>query len=58
MTRIGNLAVIAAAGAVAWTPAPWPDLVVASVIGGLVLQSSWAIVHDARVDLHEARERS
>ncbi|MFC1457885.1 MULTISPECIES: cation diffusion facilitator family transporter [Microvirga] len=48
---IGNVAVIIAAGLVAWTATPWPDLVVAVVIAGLFLQSSWAIIKDARRDL-------
>ncbi len=55
---IGNLAVIIAAGLVAWTGTPWPDLVVALVIAGLFLQSSWTIVRDARADLREARDPS
>lgn len=55
---IGNLAVIVAAGLVAWTGTPWPDLVVAFVIAGLFLQSSWTIVRDARADLREAGESS
>jgi Co/Zn/Cd efflux system component/copper chaperone CopZ len=52
---IGNLAVVIAAGLVAWTDTPWPDLIVAVVIAGLFLQSSWSIVRDARADLQEAR---
>lgn len=52
---IGNLAVVIAAGLVAWTRSPWPDLVVALVIAGLFLHSSWVIIHDARADLREAR---
>lgn len=44
----GGLAVIAAAGVVAWKAAPRPDLIVAFVITGLFLQSSWTIVHEAR----------
>ncbi|WP_303674745.1 cation diffusion facilitator family transporter [Vampirovibrio chlorellavorus] len=51
---IGNLAVVIAAGLVAWTHTPWPDLVVAAVVAGLFLQSSWSIVRDARNDLREA----
>lgn len=51
---IGNLAVVIAAGLVAWTGTAWPDLAVAVVIAGLFLQSSWAIVRDARTDLREA----
>ena len=52
---IGNVAVIIAAGLVAWTATPWPDLVVAVVIAGLFLQSSWAIIKDARGDLKAAQ---
>ncbi len=51
---LGNLAVVVAAGLVAWTGTPWPDLVVAVVIGALFLQSSWSIVRDARTDLRES----
>ncbi|MBX9934324.1 MAG: cation diffusion facilitator family transporter [Methylobacterium sp.] len=51
---IGNLAVIVAAGLVAWTATPWPDLAVAVVIAGLFLQSSWSIVRSARRDLAQA----
>lgn len=52
---LGNLAVVIAAGLVAWTGSPWPDLVVAVVIAGLFLQSSWSIVRDARADMDEVR---
>lgn len=51
---IGNAAVVVAAGLVAWTGTAWPDLVVAAVIAGLFLQSSWSIVRDARADLRDA----
>lgn len=51
---LGNLAVVIAAGLVWWTGTPWPDLVVAVIIAGLFLQSSWSIVRDARADLREA----
>ena len=51
---IGNAAVVAAAGLVAWTGTPWPDLVVAVVIAGLFLTSAWSIVRDALGDLREA----
>jgi Co/Zn/Cd efflux system component len=51
---IGNVAVVAAAGLVAWTRSPWPDLTVAGIISLLFLQSSWSIVRDARGDLREA----
>ncbi len=52
---IGNAAVVVAAGLVAWTGTAWPDLVVALVIAGLFLHSSWSIIRDARADLGEAR---
>lgn len=48
---IGNLAVVLAAGLVAWTGTHWPDVVVAVVIASLFLQSSWSIIRDARADL-------
>lgn len=51
---IGNAAVVIAAVLVAWSESAWPDLVVAMVIAGLFLHSSWAIVRDARADLREA----
>ncbi len=51
---LGNLAVVVAAGLVAWTGSPWPDLVVAVAIAALFLQSAWAIVLDARAELRAA----
>lgn len=48
---LGNAAVVVAAGLVAWTETAWPDLVVAAVIAGLFLQSSWSIIRDAQNDL-------
>lgn len=51
---IGNAAVILAAGLVVWTKTAWPDIVVAFLIAGLFLHSSWAIIRDARADLQEA----
>lgn len=53
---LGNLAVVVAAGLVAWTATPWPDLVVAVVIAGLFLQSSWSIIVDALADMHEVKD--
>lgn len=52
---IGNLAVILAAGLVAWTGTAWPDLAVAGFISGLFLHSAWAILKDARRDLVSVR---
>lgn len=48
---IGNAAVVVAAGLVAWTRTPWPDLAVAAIVAGLFLQSSWSIIRDATSDL-------
>lgn len=53
---IGNAAVVAAAGLVAWTGTAWPDLLVAIIIASLFLQSSWSIVQDARKDLASRAE--
>lgn len=55
---VGNVAVIIAAGLVAWTGTAWPDLAVAAVVAGLFLQSSFAIIKDARNDLAVARHAS
>ncbi len=52
---IGNVAVVVAAGLVAWTGTRWPDLIVSVVIAGLFLHSSWSIVKDATADLREAK---
>ncbi len=48
---VANVAVIVAAGLVAWTGSAWPDLVVAGVIALLFLHSAYVIVHDARSEL-------
>ena len=50
---LGNIAVVIAAGFVALTSTPWPDLVVAVIIAGLFLQSSWSIVRKALLKLKE-----
>ena len=47
---LNNVAVIAAAGLVAWTGSGWPDLVVAGVIAIVFLQSAWEIIRDARAE--------
>lgn len=44
---IGNVAVIAAGGAVWLTGSFWPDLVVAALLGGLFMKSSLAIIAQA-----------
>jgi Co/Zn/Cd efflux system component len=50
---IGNVAVIVAAGLVAWSGTPWPDLVVAIAMASLFLHSSSLILRQA---LRERRE--
>jgi cation diffusion facilitator family transporter len=48
---LGNLAVVIAAGLVFWTGTAWPDLIAATIIATLFLQSSWSIIKAARSDL-------
>ncbi|WCP15672.1 Cadmium, cobalt and zinc/H(+)-K(+) antiporter [Sphingobium sp. AntQ-1] len=48
---VANIAVIVAAGLVAWTGSAWPDLVVAGVIALLFLHSAYEIVRNARSEL-------
>ncbi len=50
---LANVAVIVAAGLVAWTNSAWPDLVVAGVIALLFLHSALEIIRDARRELAE-----
>ncbi|OLF71366.1 cation transporter [Maricaulis sp. W15] len=44
---IGNLAVLASAGLVAWTATPWPDLAVAAIMAGLFTSSAIQIMRQA-----------
>lgn len=48
---IGNVAVILAAGAVALTATPWPDLLVAALMSGLFLSSAVQIFRRAFAEL-------
>jgi Co/Zn/Cd efflux system component len=48
---IGNVAVLLAAGAVALTATPWPDLIVAAAMAALFLSSALGIVRQARAEL-------
>ncbi|NEX91147.1 cation transporter [Caulobacter sp. 17J65-9] len=48
---IGNVAVLAAAGVVAWTGTKWADLAVATVMAGLFLQSAVLITRQASDEL-------
>lgn len=49
---IGNAAVICAAGVVAVTSTPWPDLVVAAFMAWLFTSSAVSIIRQARAELH------
>jgi len=48
---LGNFAVIVAAAFVWLTTSPWPDLIVATAIAGLFLQSAWMIIKNAYDEL-------
>ena len=48
---LANVAVIIAAGLVAWLNSAWPDLLVAAIIALLFLHSAWEIICDARREL-------
>jgi cation diffusion facilitator family transporter len=50
---LANLGVIVAAGGVAWTGSHWPDLAVGVIIAGLILQSSFGIFKDAKLEFQE-----
>lgn len=52
---LANVAVIVAAGLVAWTGKAWPDLAVAAVIAALFLHSAFEILRSARTELKELR---
>lgn len=45
---LGNIAVVGAAGLVAWTGSAWPDLVVAVVMAGLALSAARVVMQQAR----------
>lgn len=50
---LANIAVVIAAGLVAWFKNAWPDLIVAGVIATLFLHSAQEIIRDARGELRE-----
>ena len=54
---LANLGVLAAAGGVAWTGSHWPDLAVGVIIAGLILQSSFGIFKDARLEFQESDQQ-
>ena len=51
---LGNLAVLIAAGLVAWLNNPWPDLVVAALIASLFLHAAQSIIKDSVEELRAA----
>jgi cation diffusion facilitator family transporter len=52
---LANVAVIVAAGLVAWLDSAWPDLIVAGVIALLFLHSAWEIIRSALAELGDGR---
>lgn len=55
---IGNLAVMGAAIGVFGTGSAWPDLLVAVVMGGLALSSSWTVIRYAHRELREVGQHA
>jgi len=53
---IGNIAVVAAAGAVLLTGTGWPDVLVAAIMAGLFLWSSMQIIRQAISELRDAKD--
>ena len=52
---LANVAVIVAAGLVAWFHSAWPDLVVAGAIALLFLHSAWEIIRGGSAQLRAAK---
>jgi Co/Zn/Cd efflux system component len=52
---IGNLTVLLAALGVFGTRSGWPDVIVASIMGGLALQAAWHVVRQASAELNQAQ---
>lgn len=48
---LGNLAVLLAAMGVFGTGSGWPDVIVATIMGGLGLSGGWQIIRQARAEL-------
>ncbi len=55
---IGNVAVIGAAGAVAFTNTAWPDLIVAALMATLFLSSAYQIIQQAIHERQYAAEKA
>ena len=52
---IGNVAVVAAAGLVAWTGSAWPDLAVAVLMAILGITAAKTIIRQARQELNQTK---
>jgi len=55
---IGNVAVLASAGLVAWTATPWPDLAVAVLMAGLFTSSAIQILRQALAERGANRDHA
>ena len=58
---LANLGVLLAAGLVASTQSPWPDIVIGLLIAGVFLQSAWGVFREAAgqpTSAHEAAPAS
>ena len=55
---IGNVAVLIAAGFVAWTNTGWPDLIVAGIMASLFMYSALQIISHARKEIAHAAGHS
>lgn len=53
---VGNVLVMLAAAAVAYTQSHWPDIIVAFFIAALFLRSAWRIYRSAIAELKQARQ--
>ncbi|MGD2112391.1 MAG: cation diffusion facilitator family transporter [Gammaproteobacteria bacterium] len=52
---IGNVGVLVAAGMVAWSGSPLPDILIGLLIAAIVIRSAWRVVVEARAELRGDR---
>lgn len=52
---ISNVGVLAAAGAVAWSGSPWPDILIGALIAALFLRSAFRVIGAAMPGLRAAQ---
>ncbi len=55
---IANVGVLIAAAGVAFTNFPWPDLAIGSIIGGIILKSSFQILRESKEEIKRLTEYS